>query len=571
MSSFVCWVSSSSQENYDICKETQQWGIGKNSVVANNHVAKVKKGDKLYIWVGGKGYVGVAESTVDAPIPVTDSIDVPWEGEYSFLLPWKLIKELDEPIYLKFLRNEGQIQETTGISQGVTLSGFFEVTEAQAAELEKIFFSSETNLLIPELKKEKRSTEINRASETQISSIIKGWLFTQKGFRELDEEILNLNRNETKGFHSMAICHYLGLKEEFKGIFEDLGIDKAIELLEKDSQDFTKIISYLKLEVEKKNLLVPDSYVYPQNKKGRGAGESTPYIGNQSDDTYKYWGNLGEIIEVDVTKRNLLEYYFDAKNEFYFPTQKYRDTNKLKETFEELYIDLNTFEEIFSIEYKIYSGDEDTSRVYLKAEDEHSKKINDIFRKISLHPYTNFEFIKTDERKFNINLKFTDTQKNINDQNLMSEAYEGESNLSEINKLPRISERTYFTYVTDEELVRQIKSMYSQCQFCDYEFESYINSTGEEKKYSEAAHIRPKSEGGFDDLDNVLCLCANCHSLFDLGTLYIDDHEQDNPVVRKSKKLLGRYEDDYFNNLNLASDHKINESNVIFHRNLTNN
>ena len=33
----------------------------------------------------------------------------------------------------------------------------------------------------------------------------------------------------------------------------------------------------------------------------------------------------------------------------------------------------------------------------------------------------------------------------------MGEAYEGESNLSEINKLPRISERTYFTYVTDEE------------------------------------------------------------------------------------------------------------------------
>ena len=45
MSSFVCWVSSSSQENYDICKETQQWGIGKNSGVANSHVAKVKKGE----------------------------------------------------------------------------------------------------------------------------------------------------------------------------------------------------------------------------------------------------------------------------------------------------------------------------------------------------------------------------------------------------------------------------------------------------------------------------------------------------------------------------------------------
>ena len=172
---------------------------------------------------------------------------------------------------------------------------------------------------------------------------------------------------------------------------------------------------------------------------------------------------------------------------------------------------------------------------------------------------------------FVITISFKPLKINLLDYFDRESAIFKESNLSEINKLPRISERTYFTYVTDEELVRQIKSMYSQCQFCDYEFESYINSTGEEKKYSEAAHIRPKSEGGFDDLDNVLCLCANCHSLFDLGTFYIDDHEQDNPVVRKSKKLLGRYEDDYFNNLNLASDHKINESNVIFHRNLTNN
>ena len=36
------------------------------------------------------------------------------------------------------------------------------------------------------------------------------------------------------------------------------------------------------------NLLAPDSYVYPQNKKGSGAGESTPYIGNQNNETFDY-------------------------------------------------------------------------------------------------------------------------------------------------------------------------------------------------------------------------------------------------------------------------------------------
>ena len=569
MSSFVCWISSSSQENYDICKETQQWGIGKNSGVANSHVAKVKKGDKLYIWVGGKGYIGVAESTVDAPIPVTDAVDVPWEGEYSFLLPWRLIKELDEPIYLKFLRNEGQIQETTGISQGVTISGFFEVTEAQAAELKKIFFPLETNLLIPKLKKEKRSTEINRASESQISSIIKGWIFTQKGFRELDEEILNLNRNETKGFQSMAICHYLGLKEEFKGIFEDLEIEKAIELLEKDSQDFTKIIYYLKLEDEKKILLVPDSYVYPHNKKGKGAGESKLYIGNQNNETHQFWGNLNDVVEIEIDKKSLLKYYFDIENEFKFPTQDYRDQNKMISSFKECFIDINNLENEISIKFTIFSGPKDAERVYLKTSDDRSKMINTIIRKVSLHPYTNLQFIKIMKNKFFLDLKNINDPKNETDSILNEVDSSIDNDVVEINKLPIISERIYFTYVTDPELVQQIKSMYSQCQFCNYKFEDYFNSNGDIKQYSEAAHIKPKSKGGLDNLNNILCLCANCHSLFDLGTLYIDNEY----VVRKSKILLNksRYEESYFNELKLNGDHELDISNIKFHRKLTNN
>lgn len=549
MSSFVCWVSSSSQENYDICKETQQWGIGKNSGVANSHVSKVKKGDKLYIWVGGKGYVGVAESTVDAPIPVTDAVDVPWEGEYSFLLPWRLIKELDEPIYLKFLRNEGQIQETTGISQGVTISGFFEVTEAQATELEKIFFPLETNLLIPELKKEKRSTEINRTSETQISSIIKGWIFTQKGFRELDEEILNLNSNETKGFQSMAICHYLGLKEEFKGIFEDLEIDKAIELLEKDSQDFTKIISYLKLEDEKKVLLVPDSYVYPHNKKGKGAGESKLYIGNQNNDTYEFWGNLNDEVEIEIDKKSLLKYYFDIENEFKFPTQDYRDQNKMISSFKECFIDINNLENEISIKFTIFSGPKDAERVYLKTADERSKIINTLIRKVSLHPFTNLRFIKIMKNKYVLKLKHIKKIEN-----------EIEDSVTPINIQGFVNthKSEYDTYVTDKKLRDLVLSIHNyKCQFCKNKYE-YINTSLERVGYAEGAHIKAKNPtiGGEDKLDNLLCLCPTCHKLFDLGALWMDDEltvrDVDGGIVYQLTEI---------------DEHPINIENIRFHRN----
>ena len=139
MSSFVCWVSSSSTQNYDLCVKTQQWGIGKSSGVANSHARKIQRGDKLYIWVGGKGYVAVAEVDSDGPIEVSEETNVPWEGDYSYVIPWNMLKELDNPIYLEFPRESGQVQIITGIPQGVTISGFFEINNSQASALEKLF------------------------------------------------------------------------------------------------------------------------------------------------------------------------------------------------------------------------------------------------------------------------------------------------------------------------------------------------------------------------------------------------------------------------------------------------
>ena len=52
----------------------------------------------------------------------------------------------------------------------------------------------------------------------------------------------------------MSICHYLGLNDDFKGIFEGLEIVEAIELLKQGSKEFEKIIIYLELE-SKKNIL----------------------------------------------------------------------------------------------------------------------------------------------------------------------------------------------------------------------------------------------------------------------------------------------------------------------------
>lgn len=77
--------------------------------------------------------------------------------------------------------------------------------------------------------------------------------------------------------------------------------------------------------------------------------------------------------------------------------------------------------------------------------------------------------------------------------------------------------------VRDPDVTRRIKQLYrNTCQICCIQLQT---ATG---PYSEAAHIRPlgSPHDGADRLDNVLCLCPNCHKRFDLYGLAVDEHLQ---------------------------------------------
>ena len=92
MASFVCVIAKSNPENWELCKKYNRWGI-RSSAVSINHAKKIKRGDRLFIWIGGVGYVGLAESEVDEPIEVTDSTHDVWNGmDCTYIIPWKLIK-----------------------------------------------------------------------------------------------------------------------------------------------------------------------------------------------------------------------------------------------------------------------------------------------------------------------------------------------------------------------------------------------------------------------------------------------------------------------------------------------
>jgi predicted restriction endonuclease len=75
--------------------------------------------------------------------------------------------------------------------------------------------------------------------------------------------------------------------------------------------------------------------------------------------------------------------------------------------------------------------------------------------------------------------------------------------------------------------------------------------------YSEGAHIRPLGRGhnGPDIPSNVLCLCPNCHTLFDNGALVIDENWQVH-VNGKPDRILITHE-----------SHAVDSDHLAYHRN----
>jgi putative restriction endonuclease len=108
--------------------------------------------------------------------------------------------------------------------------------------------------------------------------------------------------------------------------------------------------------------------------------------------------------------------------------------------------------------------------------------------------------------------------------------------------------------VRNSKVTQFIKALYdNRCQFCEIQL---MTSSG---GYSEGAHIRPLGgiHKGSDTTENILCLCANCHTLFDKGALYVDE---------KSLTVKSTIYPEYEAKLKVLAKHQIEKSNLEYHR-----
>ena len=134
-------------------------------------------------------------------------------------------------------------------------------------------------MLIPKLNPSSRDREYKQWNFDQVSGIVRTWLFHDNiGHREMDRDILDLDHHYTKGFQSMGVLHYLGLKKEFKGIFSNCDLNYSIDQLRNDEQDFSFIIKLLENnfdahDVSQDNIIRDNDKSIHQNSEGQNSHE----------------------------------------------------------------------------------------------------------------------------------------------------------------------------------------------------------------------------------------------------------------------------------------------------------
>jgi putative restriction endonuclease len=119
------------------------------------------------------------------------------------------------------------------------------------------------------------------------------------------------------------------------------------------------------------------------------------------------------------------------------------------------------------------------------------------------------------------------------------------------NEKPERATSTVSRVIRNTQIGNDVKRIHNHtCQIC------HIRINTPSGPYAECCHIKPlgRPHNGPDTLDNVLCLCPNCHVLLDMYALHINEELT---IVETGEKLT------------VIDEHNINIENIRYHLNLS--
>jgi 5-methylcytosine-specific restriction enzyme A len=107
--------------------------------------------------------------------------------------------------------------------------------------------------ILPPLKPNNRDREYNFYSDELKAQVIYEHLINNQMHRWMDINVLGTNGN-TNGRNSANILYYLGLKADYRGLFEGESIDQVIEILNSNGEEYADVIRLLRIQAKTSHL-----------------------------------------------------------------------------------------------------------------------------------------------------------------------------------------------------------------------------------------------------------------------------------------------------------------------------
>lgn len=222
------------------------------SIRQEHYVKDIQIGDTVYIWrseAGKRGYGGVVARATVTGLPVSrkDATSDYWvtPSDANEVLPrvQMHVEELaleSNHLNREFLKSNPTLSNLLILKMSKNTN--YLLSAIQAEELLQQWSSTVSK--VSDIKREiplpepvSRDREFLSHSEQLRGKVFYEYLFNGNTHRWIDEHILELEPEWSRGYQAMGILHHLGLKFAFKGLFKGLTVAEAINLIEQECDD----------------------------------------------------------------------------------------------------------------------------------------------------------------------------------------------------------------------------------------------------------------------------------------------------------------------------------------------
>lgn len=341
-----------------------------------------------------------------------------------------------------------------------------------------VFIQRGRNVIIKELKPNKRDREYKLCPEHIRDSVVYYYLFKGESHRWLDDNVIGQDPSYSRGYMAMGVLHHLGLVNDHKGMFKDKTVLEAITLLEESKvSDFKKVImSLLRYHHNDYSL---DGFKYfnpskdsPQIVKTVGTSQYTD--GVRIEKEYhdilnpigtEYYTERGSARQIKVLFNNKVfnaEYRYEGQTDIGKELQSIRFKKELKSEFEKVFPEpIGSF----TIQYG-----------------------QDLNHFVFTHQVVEVQYPEDEEKEY----------------------FEGRT----AYRKHKTRERNPIVIKKAKERFMKINNSRLYCEACGFDFYKVYGERG--KDFIEGHHAKLVSElsdGDKTRVEDIVMLCSNCHRM----------------------------------------------------------